>query len=122
VESAPFGHYPGPIATFGSKYQPKYAVFFRNSRPMDFGIGYRWRSHESNLLLAVKTLADAVPETSGQPPPNVLKSEGSTSQSVAPIHHFGARHAPVHHSAARQRREPASQVLTWPWLDWFSRR
>jgi hypothetical protein len=121
VESAPFGHYPGPIATFGSKYQPKYAVFFRNSRPMDFGIGYRWRSHESNLLLAVKTLADAVPETSGQPPPNVLKSEG-TSQSVAPIHHFGARHAPVHHSAARQRREPASQVLTWPWLDWFSRR
>jgi hypothetical protein len=21
---------------------------------MDFGIGYRWRSHESNLLLAVK--------------------------------------------------------------------
>jgi hypothetical protein len=27
---------------------------FRRSQPMDFGIGYRWRSHESNLLLAVK--------------------------------------------------------------------
>jgi hypothetical protein len=25
---------------------------------MDFGIGYRWRSHESNLLLAVKLAAD----------------------------------------------------------------
>ena len=27
---------------------------FRDAAPIDFGIGYRWRPHESNLLLAVK--------------------------------------------------------------------
>jgi hypothetical protein len=35
-------------------YQPRYAQLFRNSQPMDFGIGYRWRPYESNLLLAIK--------------------------------------------------------------------
>ncbi len=51
---SPFGRYAGPIAEFPGRYQPKYAELFRNSQPMDFGIGYRWRPYESNLLLAVK--------------------------------------------------------------------
>jgi hypothetical protein len=113
----PFGHYRGPIATFGNKYQPKYAVFFRNSRPMDFGIGYRWRPNEANLLLAVKTLADAV-----QAAPNEQGSENSASQPVAPIHHSAARHAPMHHSTARQKGGSAKQPVTWPWSDWFFHR
>jgi hypothetical protein len=50
----PFGRYAGPIAEFPGRYQPKYADLFRNSQPMDFGIGYRWRTYESNLLLSVK--------------------------------------------------------------------
>jgi hypothetical protein len=50
----PFGRYAGPIAEFPGRYQPKYAELFRNSQPMDFGIGYRWRPYESNLLLAIK--------------------------------------------------------------------
>jgi hypothetical protein len=50
----PFGRYAGPIDKFPGRYQPKYAELFRRSQPMDFGIGYRWRSYESNLLLAVK--------------------------------------------------------------------
>ncbi len=50
----PFGRYAGPIAEFPGRYQPEYAELFRRSQPMDFGIGYRWRSHESNLLLSVK--------------------------------------------------------------------
>jgi hypothetical protein len=50
----PFGRYAGPIAKFPGKYQPKYAELFRRSQPMDFGIGYRWRPFESNLLLAIK--------------------------------------------------------------------
>jgi hypothetical protein len=50
----PFGRYAGPIAKFPGKYQRKYAELFRNSQPMDFGIGYRWRTFESNLLLAIK--------------------------------------------------------------------
>jgi hypothetical protein len=50
----PFGRYAGPIAKFPGTYQESYAELFRRAQPMDFGIGYRWRSHESNLLLAVK--------------------------------------------------------------------
>ena len=54
----PFGRYAGPIAEFPGRYQPAYAELFRRSQPMDFGIGYRWRSYESNLLLAVKLPSD----------------------------------------------------------------
>jgi hypothetical protein len=50
----PFGRYAGPIAEFAGRYQDSYAELFRRAQPMDFGIGYRWRSHESNLLLSVK--------------------------------------------------------------------
>ena len=110
----PFGHYRGPIAIFGRRYQPKYAVAFRESRPLDFGIGYRWRPHESNLLLAVKTLADVAREASVQAALEERGSESSTSQPVAPIHHSAARHAPIHHSAARQRPPP--------WFNWFFHR
>jgi hypothetical protein len=51
----PFGRYAGPIAEFPGRYQPKYAELFRKSQPLDFGIGYRWRSYESNLLLSIRT-------------------------------------------------------------------
>ncbi|HZC96013.1 MAG TPA: hypothetical protein VE267_07805 [Bradyrhizobium sp.] len=50
----PFGRYAGPIAKFPGRYQPSYAQLFARAQPMDFGIGYRWRSYESNLLLSVK--------------------------------------------------------------------
>jgi hypothetical protein len=50
----PFGRYAGPIAEFPGRYQESYAELFRRAEPMDFGIGYRWRSHESNLLLSVR--------------------------------------------------------------------
>jgi hypothetical protein len=50
----PFGRYAGPIAKFPRRYQPKYAELFQRSQPMDFGIGYRWRSFESNLLLSIR--------------------------------------------------------------------
>ena len=50
----PFGRYLGPIGIFPGAYQREYAELFRKSRPIDFGMGYRWRPSESNLLLAVK--------------------------------------------------------------------
>jgi len=50
----PFGRYAGPIAEFPNKYQQSYAELFLRAQPMDFGIGYRWRSYESNLLLSVR--------------------------------------------------------------------
>jgi hypothetical protein len=58
----PFGRYAGPIAEFPARYQQQYAELFRRSQPMDFGIGYRWRSFESNLLLSVRL----PPDESGQ--------------------------------------------------------
>ncbi|QPF82539.1 hypothetical protein IC762_22610 [Bradyrhizobium genosp. L] len=50
----PFGHYLGPIDKFPGRYQKSYAELFHRAQPIDFGIGYRWRQHESNLLLSVR--------------------------------------------------------------------
>ena len=57
----PFGRYAGPISEFPGRYQESYAELFRRAQPMDFGIGYRWRAHESNLLLSVRLAADEAP-------------------------------------------------------------
>jgi hypothetical protein len=57
-----FGHYVGPLALFGRSYQPELAEVFQHAQPLDFGIGYRFRKNESNLLLAQKT----APRTSEQ--------------------------------------------------------
>jgi hypothetical protein len=70
----PFGRYAGPIAEFPGRYQESYAELFSRAQPMDFGIGYRWRSHESNLLLSVRLPDDgtASPEATSStdtPPP-----------------------------------------------------
>jgi hypothetical protein len=50
----PFGHYVGPINIFPGSYQPRMGQLFQNATPIDFGVGYRWRKNESNLLLAEK--------------------------------------------------------------------
>jgi hypothetical protein len=52
----PYGHYLGPIPEFSSCYQPGMDELFRkgNPIPIDFGLGYRWRTNESNLLVAQK--------------------------------------------------------------------
>lgn len=57
----PFGRYAGPISEFPGRYQESYAELFRRAQPMDFGIGYRWRSYESNLLLSVRLAPDEAP-------------------------------------------------------------
>jgi hypothetical protein len=70
----PFGRYAGPIGEFPGRYQESYAELFRRAQPMDFGIGYRWRSHESNLLLSVRLPDDGSgPEATSSteaPPPS----------------------------------------------------
>jgi len=52
----PYGRYLGPIALFPSHHQQSLAELFRRGKPtsIDFGIGYRFRPNESNLLLADK--------------------------------------------------------------------
>jgi hypothetical protein len=70
----PFGRYAGPISEFPNKYQESYADLFQRAQPLDFGIGYRWHSNESNLLLAVRlpddgpATADATLSTEAPPP------------------------------------------------------
>jgi hypothetical protein len=49
-----FGRYVGPLNIFGATYQARMGQLFRNATPIDFGVGYRWRRNESNLVLAEK--------------------------------------------------------------------
>jgi hypothetical protein len=68
----PFGRYLGPIGEFPGRHQQSYAELFRRAQPIDFGIGYRWRTHESNLLLSVRVPSDGsapVESTSSTEPP-----------------------------------------------------
>ena len=46
--------YKRPIGEFPGRYQRKYAELFKGAPQIDFGIGYRWRPYETNLLLATK--------------------------------------------------------------------
>lgn len=52
----PFGRYLGPIEVFAQHHQPEMERLFArgSAQPIDFGIGYRWRPHQTNVLLAVK--------------------------------------------------------------------
>jgi hypothetical protein len=85
----PFGRYAGPIAEFYGRYQESYADLFRRAQPMDFGIGYRWRTHESNLLLSVRLPDDGsgAPEatSSAEPPPPPAPPRSRKPRPPAPI-------------------------------------
>ena len=63
----PFGRYLGPVAVFPRSYQPNLSELFAraNPTPINFGVGYRWRPHESNLLLGIRRDAS----TAGASPP-----------------------------------------------------
>jgi len=67
----PFGRYLGPIGEFPGRYQQSYADLFRRAEPINFGVGYRWRTNESNLLLSVKMPNDgtAAAETTSSAEP-----------------------------------------------------
>ena len=51
----PYGRYVGPIPVFSGMYQAKYATLFKQAPSIDFGIGYRWQTSQSNVLIAVKS-------------------------------------------------------------------
>lgn len=57
----PFGRYLGPIPVFARRYQRRLRELYRRSDPprLDFGVGYRWRPNESNLLLALRSATEA---------------------------------------------------------------
>jgi len=80
----PFGAYLGPIAIFPGRGQPRLGELFKKAKapPLDFGIGYRHRGHDSNLLLAVRKeqlkLGSPQAKQSGPPP-------AATSSTAPPI-------------------------------------
>jgi hypothetical protein len=85
----PLGRYLGPIEIFPGTYQAQMADLFRNVTPipLDFGIGYRWRNNESNMLLATRTTEPAItPETSPSeaPPPRVTRVHPKPSEADRP--------------------------------------
>ena len=71
----PFGRYAGPISEFPGRYQESYASLFQRAQPIDFGIGYRWRTYETNVLLSVRlpddgsASSEATSSTEELPPP-----------------------------------------------------
>jgi len=52
----PFGTYTSPIAMFRHNYQSKLKCLYETGHPIpiNFGIGYKFKVNQSNLLLAVK--------------------------------------------------------------------
>ena len=84
----PFGRYNGPIGEFPGRYQQSYAELFRKAEPINFGIGYRWRTNDSNLLLAVRLpndgTAPAETTSSAEPPPAPAKPKKPKPPPPAP--------------------------------------
>jgi hypothetical protein len=81
----PFGRYAGPIDKFPSRYQERYAKLFERAQPLDFGIGYRWRTRESNVLLSVRLPAgDASPAAEAAPSPDSSDQPQSPRRVVRP--------------------------------------
>jgi hypothetical protein len=78
----PYGHYAGPISIFANRYQPGMARLFSHAQPIDFGIGYKWRT--PNVLAAVNTTALATTATAPVAVPT-SQAQGSTSDNVPKI-------------------------------------
>ncbi|WP_257166849.1 hypothetical protein [Bradyrhizobium sp. SRS-191] len=81
----PFGRYAGPIDKFPGMYQNSYARLFERAQPLDFGIGYRWRTRESNVLLSVRSpsadttvSAEATGPAETSPPPRARRAPRPT--------------------------------------------
>ncbi len=105
----PFGRYLGPISIFPGRYQAQYAAVFRRSQPIDFGIGYRWRPNESNLLLAIRTAGPpspptlATPANAPTPPADEAATNSVPAASPAPIRAAATAQRAGHEPASRQR-------------------
>ncbi len=80
----PFGRYLGPIDEFPGRYQTRYEELFARSQPIDFGIGYRWRNRESNLLLSVRVAPDDAGQAEAAAEPPASPSPGRSRRPRPP--------------------------------------
>jgi hypothetical protein len=99
----PFGAYLGPIAIFPGRGQPRLGELFKKAKapPLDFGIGYRHRGHDSNLLLAVRKdqLKLSSPQTTQAAPAATTQTAPAeapvTTQSAPPLRGMASDQAPA---------------------------
>jgi hypothetical protein len=82
----PFGHYVAPLSIFAHAYQPRMAELFRKAAPIDFGLGYRWRKKESNLLLAQK-IATGTTESGLSPRYSPIPDNQPETKEISPRPH-----------------------------------
>jgi hypothetical protein len=119
----PYGHYYGPISLFQNRYQPRLNQLYQrgHSRSIDFGIGYRWRPQESNLLQAVKIVTGMSSEASLQD--LRLKTEEATPKAEAEQKAEGGRNVEVRRKESSGRKESLrskkrrQQIVERPWWE-----
>jgi hypothetical protein len=87
-ELRPFGRYVGPIPMFSGNYQSKLKDLFAQGEPapIDFGIGYRWRTNQSHVLLAVNknSSSAAIGRPAVQPKKSAAKKHAAPVRAASP--------------------------------------
>src|SRR5260221_10151441 len=112
----PYGRYVGPIGLFGGQYQSKLNEVFAKGKttPIDFSLGYRWKSNESNILLAVKDTTATAFEVA---PPAVVKKSGDD---VSKPRVEARADIPPRPRTYRYRRHKEQTVSTFPKIFGYS--
>jgi hypothetical protein len=114
----PYGAYLGPIAIFPGRSQPRLGELFKKAKapPLDFGIGYRHRGHDSNLLLAVRKdqlkmgspqTTQAAPATTTQAAPAPATQQAAPAEAPAAVPPATTQTAPPLRGMASDDRAPA---------------
>ena len=66
-----FGAYAGPIEIFKQHFQPQLQTLYQQIHPgpLEFGIGYRWSSRQSTLIVGTRKENEMSPLRTEPPPP-----------------------------------------------------
>jgi hypothetical protein len=111
----PFGRYLGPIAIFPGRHQNQLAELYNRgqAKPIDWGMGYRWRTNESNVLLASRKdiatrqqLRPAISETPASKPQPAEAAPATTATTPPAVK--------VEASAAPAQPAPPAEVQAKP--------
>ena len=98
-----FGRYVGPLNISGATYQARMGELFRNAIPINFGVGYRWRINELNLVLAQKVAHGSDDSALAPPLPSDQYPHGKLGSSHSKV---GSKPPPRKQAAGEPRTEP----------------
>lgn len=82
-----FGAYAGPIDIFKQHFQPQLQTLYQQIHPgpLGFGIGYRWSSRQSTLIVAARKGTEVSPLRTEEPqPPAPAPAPPSPAPSASP--------------------------------------